>query len=160
MANASTSRPWARSTQSRLASSYVGANASECLSRVAYIPRSHVLFGTPRLSYSSPISLTPCDVRIYSSFRRKRRDNLKPYLDAIVNGTEPPLRGPMELSEWEHDDGRDGSDDEVEGDDQEEDLQAGRQDLKAHEKEEDSHCLLYTSPSPRDRTRSRMPSSA
>ena len=24
----------------------------------------------------------------------------------------------------------------------------------------DSHCLLYTSPSPRDRTRSRMPSSA
>ena len=23
-----------------------------------------------------------------------------------------------------------------------------------------SHCLLYTSPSPRDRTRSRMPSSA
>ena len=74
-----------------------------------------------------------------SSFRRKRRDNLKPYLDAIVNGTEPPLRGPMELSEWEHDNGRDGSDDEVERDDQEEDLQAGRQDLKAHEKEEDSH---------------------
>ena len=30
-------------------------------------------------------------------------------------------------------------------------------DLKA---EEDSVCLLYTSPSPRDRTRSRMPSSA
>ena len=25
---------------------------------------------------------------------------------------------------------------------------------------EDGHCLLYTSPSPRDRTRSRMPSSA
>ena len=25
---------------------------------------------------------------------------------------------------------------------------------------EDKHCLLYTSPSPRDRTRSRMPSSA
>ena len=24
----------------------------------------------------------------------------------------------------------------------------------------DTHCLLYTSPSPRDRTRSRMPSSA
>ena len=24
----------------------------------------------------------------------------------------------------------------------------------------DAHCLLYTSPSPRDRTRSRMPSSA
>ena len=24
----------------------------------------------------------------------------------------------------------------------------------------DRHCLLYTSPSPRDRTRSRMPSSA
>ena len=27
-------------------------------------------------------------------------------------------------------------------------------------KEEDAVCLLYTSPSPRDRTRSRMPSSA
>ena len=26
--------------------------------------------------------------------------------------------------------------------------------------EDPSHCLLYTSPSPRDRTRSRMPSSA
>ena len=26
--------------------------------------------------------------------------------------------------------------------------------------DEDDHCLLYTSPSPRDRTRSRMPSSA
>ena len=25
---------------------------------------------------------------------------------------------------------------------------------------QDNHCLLYTSPSPRDRTRSRMPSSA
>ena len=28
------------------------------------------------------------------------------------------------------------------------------------EHDEDEHCLLYTSPSPRDRTRSRMPSSA
>ena len=27
-------------------------------------------------------------------------------------------------------------------------------------KDKDSDCLLYTSPSPRDRTRSRMPSSA
>ena len=26
--------------------------------------------------------------------------------------------------------------------------------------QDDDHCLLYTSPSPRDRTRSRMPSSA
>ena len=26
--------------------------------------------------------------------------------------------------------------------------------------EKSNHCLLYTSPSPRDRTRSRMPSSA
>ena len=30
----------------------------------------------------------------------------------------------------------------------------------AHEKKEIDACLLYTSPSPRDRTRSRMPSSA
>ena len=30
----------------------------------------------------------------------------------------------------------------------------------AHAGTEDSLCLLYTSPSPRDRTRSRMPSSA
>ena len=29
-----------------------------------------------------------------------------------------------------------------------------------HGKGESYHCLLYTSPSPRDRTRSRMPSSA
>ena len=28
------------------------------------------------------------------------------------------------------------------------------------EEEEEEDCLLYTSPSPRDRTRSRMPSSA
>ena len=28
------------------------------------------------------------------------------------------------------------------------------------EEEEDYHCLLYTSPSPRDRQKSRMPSSA
>ena len=32
--------------------------------------------------------------------------------------------------------------------------------LKAHADEYLSPCLLYTSPSPRDRTRSRMPSSA
>ena len=35
--------------------------------------------------------------------------------------------------------------------------------LRAHVLElviEDGNCLLYTSPSPRDRTRSRMPSSA
>ena len=29
-----------------------------------------------------------------------------------------------------------------------------------YDEEEDFYCLLYTSPSPRDRTRSRMPSSA
>ena len=32
--------------------------------------------------------------------------------------------------------------------------------LGRHAHEENIHCLLYTSPSPRDRTRSRMPSSA
>ena len=32
--------------------------------------------------------------------------------------------------------------------------------LKETEKKSESTCLLYTSPSPRDRTRSRMPSSA
>ena len=30
----------------------------------------------------------------------------------------------------------------------------------AHDKDSNHSCLLYTSPSPRDRTRSRMPSSA
>ena len=40
---------------------------------------------------------------------------------------------------------------------------AGRTDAGVHAKEQSAHfmvCLLYTSPSPRDRTRSRMPSSA
>ena len=32
--------------------------------------------------------------------------------------------------------------------------------LRCFEDEDITHCLLYTSPSPRDRTRSRMPSSA
>ena len=32
--------------------------------------------------------------------------------------------------------------------------------LYADQHEQDHSCLLYTSPSPRDRTRSRMPSSA
>ena len=32
--------------------------------------------------------------------------------------------------------------------------------IRAQERSENLYCLLYTSPSPRDRTRSRMPSSA
>ena len=32
--------------------------------------------------------------------------------------------------------------------------------VTVHVRGKDIHCLLYTSPSPRDRTRSRMPSSA
>ena len=35
-----------------------------------------------------------------------------------------------------------------------------REDLSAYAEEQLEACLLYTSPSPRDRTRSRMPSSA
>ena len=34
------------------------------------------------------------------------------------------------------------------------------EELKMHEENRRKDCLLYTSPSPRDRTRSRMPSSA
>ena len=33
-------------------------------------------------------------------------------------------------------------------------------DLELRRKDQNSHCLLYTSPSPRDRQKSRMPSSA
>ena len=40
-----------------------------------------------------------------------------------------------------------------------EDESVGQQYLETHNKWP-KHCLLYTSPSPRDRTRSRMPSSA
>ena len=36
----------------------------------------------------------------------------------------------------------------------------GRQVVELHNVRGDNFCLLYTSPSPRDRTRSRMPSSA
>ena len=35
-----------------------------------------------------------------------------------------------------------------------------KKEVPAEIREKDKHCLLYTSPSPRDRTRSRMPSSA
>ena len=36
----------------------------------------------------------------------------------------------------------------------------GEEELIGEDKDEHGCCLLYTSPSPRDRTRSRMPSSA
>ena len=38
--------------------------------------------------------------------------------------------------------------------------QAEERAVRALEREQSDSCLLYTSPSPRDRTRSRMPSSA
>ena len=43
---------------------------------------------------------------------------------------------------------------------EEEETSAGGIVLPGSAKEKPNHCLLYTSPSPRDRTRSRMPSSA
>ena len=46
-------------------------------------------------------------------------------------------------------------------DDMKEELAKRKAELaKMNDELKDMHCLLYTSPSPRDRTRSRMPSSA
>ena len=65
------------------------------------------------------------------------------------------------LDDWFHvddDDGGDDDDDEdIEVDD--EDIEVDDEDI-AVDDEDIEVCLLYTSPSPRDRTRSRMPSSA
>ena len=43
---------------------------------------------------------------------------------------------------------------------QDEFLKKKIEDMKEHEKEHYEYCLLYTSPSPRDKRQSRMPSSA
>ena len=64
-----------------------------------------------------------------------------------------------EEEEYDEDDD-DEEEEEYDEEDDEEEEEANMEDEEEEDDEDNMDCLLYTSPSPRDRTRSRMPSSA
>ena len=81
------------------------------------------------------------------------------HLDRVAKGTHKEYAEEqrrkledVEMSEPE--------DEEPMMEEEEPEVEEGEEELEGEEGEEGENCLLYTSPSPRDRTRSRMPSSA